>query len=129
MIGWVAVFHAGAQIRVPAMICEYAEESGCVYAVALPYVMPDRREPTVAWSGIEAIPKALVYDEPWYVRELRCARGASPSIVRLLAEKDPSYRPYCLRCVGLVRMVKVERMFWKCTCGAVHDERASRSPP
>lgn len=45
------------------------------------------------------------------------------TIVRLLAEKDPKYRPYCLRCVGLVRMQLIEPLYWKCACGAVHDER------
>lgn len=45
------------------------------------------------------------------------------SIMRQNAEKDPAYCPYCLRCSGLVRMVKVETFLWKCKCGAVHDER------
>lgn len=45
------------------------------------------------------------------------------SIVRNNAENNPGYCPYCLRCVALVRMVKVEPLLWKCKCGAVHDER------
>lgn len=45
------------------------------------------------------------------------------SQVLLNAEKDPSYAPYCLRCPGLVRMVKIEPFFWRCKCGAMHDER------
>lgn len=45
------------------------------------------------------------------------------SIVRLNAEKDPGYNPYCGRCSGLVRMQKVETFLWKHFCGAVHDER------
>lgn len=39
------------------------------------------------------------------------------------AEKDPNYCPYCMRCPGLVRMQKIEPMYWTCSCGAVHDER------
>jgi hypothetical protein len=40
------------------------------------------------------------------------------------AEKDPQYRPYCLRCPSLVRMVIVGRFLWRCGhCGAVHEER------
>jgi hypothetical protein len=46
------------------------------------------------------------------------------SIVRLNAEKDPSYCPYCCRCSGLVRMVKIESFYWECHCGAKHDERS-----
>jgi hypothetical protein len=45
------------------------------------------------------------------------------TIVRTLAEKDPAYRPYCLRCKGLIRMARVDWMLWRCTCGAEHDER------
>ena len=45
------------------------------------------------------------------------------SIVRLNAEKDPNYNPYCGPCPGLVRMRKVEPFLWRCRCGAVHDER------
>ena len=48
----------------------------------------------------------------------------SKSQVRLNAEKDPKYRPYCLRCMGLQRMNTVAPFFWKCpVCGAMHDER------
>ena len=50
--------------------------------------------------------------------------GVKPkSQVRHNAEKDPSYCPYCMRCAGLVRMVKVQPFLWGCLCGAVHDER------
>jgi hypothetical protein len=45
------------------------------------------------------------------------------SLVRELAEHDPKYRPYCLRCQGLARMEIVERFYWRCACGAEHDER------
>lgn len=45
------------------------------------------------------------------------------STMRLNAEKDPDYCPYCLLCSGLVRMKKVEDFYWKCHCGAKHDER------
>ena len=48
------------------------------------------------------------------------------SIVKLNAEKDPNYCPYCLRCLGLVRMVKVEPLYWRCACGAEHDERPAK---
>ena len=43
--------------------------------------------------------------------------------MRKIAENDPNYCPYCMRCRGLVRMKKVEDFFWKCDCGAIHDER------
>lgn len=46
------------------------------------------------------------------------------SIVRDNAEKDPTYCPYCLRCRDLVRMRLVEPFYWRCSCGAEHDERA-----
>lgn len=49
--------------------------------------------------------------------------SSSKSIVRLNAEQDPFYNPYCMRCPGLVRMAKQEPFLWKCKCGAVHDER------
>jgi hypothetical protein len=48
------------------------------------------------------------------------------SIVRSNAEKDPTYCPYCMRCSGLVRMKKIEHLYWECVqkgCTAVHDER------
>lgn len=48
------------------------------------------------------------------------------SIMKLNAEKDPNYCPYCLRCSGLVRMVKVEHLLWKCKCGTIHDERPDK---
>lgn len=45
------------------------------------------------------------------------------SIVRENSEKDPTYCPYCMRCPGLVRMVKVGEFKWKCDkCGASHEE-------
>lgn len=43
--------------------------------------------------------------------------------MRQNAEKDPNYNPYCMRCIGLIRMKKVEPFLWKCHCGAIHDER------
>jgi len=46
------------------------------------------------------------------------------SLIRLNAESDPSYRPYCLRCKGIQRMEIVAQFAWKCPiCGAIHDER------
>lgn len=46
------------------------------------------------------------------------------SQIKINALKDPAYCPYCMRCSGLVRMVNVETMLWRCEkCGAVHDER------
>lgn len=45
------------------------------------------------------------------------------SQVRINAEADPTYCPYCMRCSGLVRMQLVEAMLWRCSCGAEHDER------
>lgn len=49
------------------------------------------------------------------------------SLMRINAEKDSAYRPYCLRCRNLVRMRIVEPFLWKCDqCGAVHDERVQQ---
>lgn len=45
------------------------------------------------------------------------------SQVRLNAELDPAYCPYCLRCRTMTRMQKIGEMFWRCRgCGAEHDE-------
>lgn len=49
--------------------------------------------------------------------------GKAKSTIRLNAEKDESYRPYCMRCPGLVRMTKVAPFYWTHSCGAIHDER------
>lgn len=45
------------------------------------------------------------------------------SIIADNAKKNPAYCPYCMRCDGLVRMVKIETLYWRCRCGAEHDER------
>lgn len=46
------------------------------------------------------------------------------SVMRMNAEADPTYRPYCMRCPRLTRMRVLERFVWGCdTCGATHDER------
>ena len=50
------------------------------------------------------------------------------SLVKENALKDPNYAPYCLRCPGLVRMVKVEPLYWRCRCGAQHDEGKPMKP-
>jgi hypothetical protein len=55
--------------------------------------------------------------------------SAVKSVVRMNAEKDPTYRPYCMRCDGLVRMQIVEPLLWKCHCGAIHDEREELLAP
>ena len=51
-------------------------------------------------------------------------RDRNREIIRRNATEDPSYAPYCMRCPGLVRMKKVETFYWRCTCGAEHDERS-----
>jgi hypothetical protein len=43
--------------------------------------------------------------------------------VALNALLTEDYSPYCLRCSGAVRMRPVERFYWRCKCGAQHDER------
>jgi hypothetical protein len=45
------------------------------------------------------------------------------SIILTNAVEDSNYKPYCGRCTGLVRMQKIEPFYWRCTCGAEHDER------
>lgn len=47
------------------------------------------------------------------------------SVIIRNATTDPMYRPWCKDCRGLVRMQIVERFFWRCPCGAEHDERAN----
>ena len=49
--------------------------------------------------------------------------SAARQIIISNATRDPNYCPYCGRCRGLVRMWKVAPMYWKCGCGAEHDER------
>jgi len=45
------------------------------------------------------------------------------SLVRENAERDPSYRPYCLRCRTMERMEKKSDLYWRCQhCGAEHEE-------
>lgn len=57
----------------------------------------------------------MAFDDRAWQREI---------ILRNVA-KDPSYAPYCVPCPGLVRMKKVEHLYWRCHCGAEHDERTS----
>lgn len=49
--------------------------------------------------------------------------GIWSDIVRRNASADPEYCPYCLKCETFVRMKKIEKLYWKCKCGAEHDER------
>ena len=42
-------------------------------------------------------------------------------------KERPAICPYCLRCSATVRMKKVEPFYWRCACGAEHDERTT--PP
>ncbi len=52
------------------------------------------------------------------------------SQVRLNAERDPSYCPYCLHCRSMARMQLVEPFHWRCAeCGAEHDEREAVPDP
>jgi hypothetical protein len=41
--------------------------------------------------------------------------------------RDPDYAPYCMRCARLVRMVRVEPLYWRCECGAEHDDRPRKA--
>lgn len=50
------------------------------------------------------------------------------SIILTNALKDPNYRPYCMRCRGLVRMEKIAPLFWRCKCGAEHEEKIPAVP-
>jgi hypothetical protein len=45
------------------------------------------------------------------------------SIVRQNAEQNANYAPYCLKCTSFDRMKKIEAFYWRCPCGAEHDER------
>lgn len=59
-----------------------------------------------------------------YIQRRRESRlNNNMSQIRYNVQNDPTYRPYCLRCKGLVRMVRRGHLQWDCRCGAVHDER------
>ena len=46
------------------------------------------------------------------------------SVIKSNALKNPHYAPYCGPCPRLVRMEKIEPLYWRCKrCGAEHDER------
>lgn len=49
----------------------------------------------------------------------------NPGLIIVLenAKKNPEYRPYCMRCSGLVRMNKIKDFYWRCDCGAICDLR------
>jgi hypothetical protein len=75
-------------------------------------------------------PQPLKTSTGWKNRKngLKTADGDAmeeKSQVRLNAEKDPNYLPYCMRCPRLVRMRKVAPFYWRCECGAEHDERVN----
>ena len=64
-----------------------------------------------------------------HTSEGREAAGcATKSQVRTNAEADTNYSPYCMRCSTMTRMRIVEPMFWRCACGAEHDERRPVPP-
>ncbi len=48
---------------------------------------------------------------------------ADKSLIRMNAEENANYCPYCMRCRGMQRMNKVAPFLWQHHCGAVHDER------
>lgn len=56
-------------------------------------------------------------------RSIDLAKAKDPAVVRNHHE-DRTYAPYCLRCRGLRRMVVVKPYYFKCSCGAIHDETA-----
>ncbi len=62
-----------------------------------------------------------------FADEALAARAKETSQVRINAEKDPAYAPYCLRCNTMARMKKIEPFYWRCDCGAEHDERAKET--
>lgn len=66
--------------------------------------MPDIHSINAYWAGAFAVEKRK-------------------SQIHINAEANPYYCPYCLRCPELVRMKKVEPFYWRCDCGAEHDER------
>lgn len=68
-------------------------------------------------------PEALVKHQDVGINEMTSLMWNAMTKVRLNAEADPTYCPWCLRCKGLVRMNKVEPFLWSCDCGAKHDER------
>lgn len=58
------------------------------------------------------------------------AETVAKSTMRINAEADPGYAPYCLRCTAWPRMQAVERFYWRCrNCGAEHDERTPPASP
>lgn len=69
------------------------------------------------------LPSRVGYGWPKYDPPPSVMPAAKNKIVVANAIADPAYCPWCLRCPGMVRMEKVEPMLWRCSCGAVHDER------
>jgi hypothetical protein len=58
------------------------------------------------------------------------AEKVEKSQVRINAENDTAYAPYCLCCPRCVRMKKIEDFYWRCECcGAEHDERTPAPKP
>lgn len=58
----------------------------------------------------------------------QAAERADQTVLRN-AERDHAYCPYCMRCPGLVRMVKQADFLWRCRCGAVQDSRLEVAVP
>lgn len=95
---------------------------------------PDYRDPDTneVWTPVKFVGTPLPVfvqreflepDTQFQKKRIPAPASAGKSSVRWNAERDPNYCPYCLRCRGLVRMVKVEAFYWRCNCGAEHDER------
>ena len=84
----------------------------------------DHREDGEYWAdlNISKMVDALIEYE-----KVLTPPASEKSQVRINAEEDPDYCPYCLRCSATVRMKKVEPFYWRCACGAEHDERTT--PP
>jgi hypothetical protein len=80
-----------------------------------------------SYEKVKPLAEALSHE----VRSDKATPGKS--LVRENAERDPNYAPYCLRCPDARRMKRVESFYWRCDCGAQHDEReatdAAVAPP
>lgn len=55
--------------------------------------------------------------------DLLCSDAVQLALIAKNVKKDPYYSPYCNNCSGLKRMQRVHYMYWRCDCGAVHDQR------
>ena len=115
---------ASKTAEVEALKEKVGRMDGVVKAAQDVAMRSDHREDGEYWAdlNISKMVDALIEYE-----KVLTPPASEKSQVRINAEEDPDYCPYCLRCSATVRMKKVEPFYWRCACGAEHDERTT--PP